>query len=311
MSLHRHQLPQLGQQLFLTDGGLETTLIFHDGVELPLFAAFDLLRTAAGTARLRDYYRRYAMLAREHGLGFILESPTWRASSDWATRLGYDAAALRRSNQQAIHLMEEIRAAFATPAQPYVISGCIGPRGDGYQRGTLTAVEARDYHREQVSVFADTAADFITAVTMTSVAEAVGITLAARDCNMPVAVSFTLETDARLPTGETLAEAIDAVDALTDSYPAYYMVNCAHTSHFEQQLPQGAQLARLRGVRANASRRSHAELDEATELDAGNPGEFGGDYARLRTLLPALCVVGGCCGTDHRHMQEVCRQLAA
>lgn len=311
MSLYRHQLPQLGEQLFLTDGGLETTLIFHEGVELPLFAAFDLLKTPAGTARLRDYYRQYAQLARDHKLGFILESPTWRASRDWATRLGHNTASLRKLNQAGIQLMEEIRAEFSAPGQPYVISGNIGPRGDGYQRGAQTIQEARDYHREQIELLAGTAADLVSAFTMTSIAEAAGIALAAHDSNMPVAISFTLETDACLPSGETLAEAIAAVDALTDSYPVYYMVNCAHASHFEEKLPGGRELTRLRGVRANASRCSHAELDESTTLDDGNPGEFGTDYLRLRRQMPHLCVVGGCCGTDLRHVEQICRQLAA
>lgn len=311
MTLYRNRLPQLGPQLFVSDGGLETTLIFHDGLELPLFAAFDLLKTPDGMTRLRSYYRRYASLARQHSLGFILESPTWRANRDWATRLGYDAHTLRLANQRAIALMEELRSEFAAPGQPYVISGCVGPRGDGYQRGTQDVETARAYHREQVETLAATAADFISAVTMTSVAEAVGVSLAARECSMPAVISFTLETNGRLPTGETLADAIAAVDAQTAQYPAYYMVNCAHTSHFEGQLPHGAARSRLRGVRANASCRSHAELDEATELDAGNPDEFGRDYARLRSLLPVLNVVGGCCGTDHRHVAAVCRQLAA
>jgi homocysteine S-methyltransferase len=311
MTLYRKQLPQLGSHLFITDGGLETTLIFLEGIELPLFAAFDLLKDEAGTERLRNYYRRYATLAREHGHGFILESPTWRASKQWGERLGYDGNQLRELNCNAIKLMEEIRDEYATARTPFVISGCIGPHGDGYQAGKLNRENAWRYHREQSQAFAGTAADLITATTMTTVEEAIGVAMAAREFAMPVAISFTLETDGRLITGETLAEAIRSVDSALASYPAYYMVNCAHVTHFEDALPNGAELLRLRGIRANASKCSHAELDEAPALDDGDPLEFGDDYQRLFKRLPALIVLGGCCGTDHRHIASACSSLVS
>jgi S-methylmethionine-dependent homocysteine/selenocysteine methylase len=310
MGIYRDQLPQLGNELFLTDGGLETTLIFHEGIDLPLFASFNLLKTTEGTQRIKDYYRRYARIAKQNGYGFILESPTWRANADWGARLGYDAQALDRINRQGISLMEDIRNEFAEPGFPFVISGCIGPRGDGYQSSDFSAEEARAYHSVQIQTFQSTAVDFVSAVTMTNVNEALGITQAAMQVKLPVVVSFTLETDARLPSGETLAEAITAVDEASAGYPAYYMVNCAHATHFENQLPSDKALSRLRGVRANASKCSHVELDESPTLDEGNPIEFGEDYARLKQLIPKLSVVGGCCGTDHRHIERICQSLA-
>jgi S-methylmethionine-dependent homocysteine/selenocysteine methylase len=311
MSVYRNKLPQLGTELFMTDGGLETTLIFHAGIELPYFAAFDLLKDAAGTERLRRYYLRYAAMANEVALGLVLESPTWRASRDWGAKLGYDPAQLARANQQAIALMLEIRA-LAAPGARWVVSGNIGPRGDGYRPARLMSVaEARAYHAEQITTFADTAADMVSVLTMNYPEEAIGVALAARSAGMPVAVSFTLETDGRLPSGATLAQAIERTDNETDAYPVYYMINCAHPRHFEHVFRQaGPWLDRVRGLRANASQRSHAQLDEASDLDAGNPNELAGQYRALQSLMPRLSVVGGCCGTDDRHVSAICRALA-
>jgi len=307
MSKYRHQLPQIRDGLFLTDGGLETTLIFHDGLDLPYFAAFDLLKSDEGFERLRGYYRRYAEIARDQNLGLVLESPTWRANPDWAAKLGYDEVRLADANRKAIGLMLEIRDEFETLDSPMVISGNLGPRGDGYRaEARMSAEEARNYHRAQIETFAQTDADMVAAFTMTYPEEAIGIVLAARDARMPLAISFTLETDGRLPSSDTLGDAIGRTDAETDNYAAYYMINCAHPTHFERELcAGGAWTGRIRGLRANASKRSHAELDESTDLDAGNPRELGHEYQALHRLLPKLCVVGGCCGTDHRHVETI------
>ena len=136
--------------------------------------------------------------------------------------------------------------------------------------------------------------------------EASGIARAAREAGMPVALSFTVETDGRLPTGQPLNEAIAQVDSETGAYPAYYMINCAHPTHFDTVLaPESEWINRIGGLRANASRMSHAELDEAEELDAGDPVELGQEYADLKRHLPNLTVLGGCCGTDHRHIEQI------
>jgi len=303
---HRTELPQLGDQVFLTDGGIETTLIFHEGLDLPLFAAFDLLKDDEGTEALRRYYEPYLELARERGLGFVLESPTWRASPRWAGELGYGADQLDDLNRRAIALMEQLRDAHEGSG-PIVISGCIGPQDDGYDpQGMLSADEARAYHSVQIGTFADTSADMVCAITMTYADEATGVTRAALDAGLPAAISFTLETDGRLPSGQGLGEAIEQVDAETDSGPAYYMINCAHPTHFDSVIEGGAPWAgRIRGLRANASTKSHAELDEAEELDEGDPDDLGPRYAALRGKLPNLNVLGGCCGTDHRHVCAV------
>ena len=314
MAKYRSHLPQLDGGLFMTDGGIETTLIFHDGLDLPDFAAFHLLRDPAGRAALDRYHRRHADIAVANGTGFILESATWRASPDWGDRLGYGPQQLAEANAEAIHLLAAIRHDLECDRTPMVISGCVGPRGDGYDPGAvMTAEQAERYHADQIGVFAQTEADMITAITTTNTPEAIGITRAARGMGLPVVISFTVETDGCLPTGQTLKEAIGDVDAATENGPAYYMINCAHPTHFDGVLGGGPWMDRLRGLRANASRLSHAELDEAEELDDGNPVELGQQYAELRVRFPQIAVVGGCCGTDHRHIEQICRacQVAA
>ncbi|TFH22571.1 MAG: homocysteine S-methyltransferase [Myxococcales bacterium] len=307
MARYRDALPQLSGDLFLTDGGIETTLIFHEGLELPDFAAFVLLRDNGGRAALEKYFRTHAAIATRLGVGFVLESATWRASPDWAQKLGFTIEELADANRQSIELLGRLRGELEGDGPPMVISGCIGPRGDGYDPAVLMgAEEAEDYHCMQARLFADTDADMVTAVTMTHVGEAAGVARAARAAGMPVVISFTVETDGSLPSGQPLADAIVEVDSATDAAPAYYMINCAHPTHFSDALDAGASWTqRIRGIRANASRMSHAELDEATELDDGDPAEFASLYRELRRRLHHINVLGGCCGTDHRHIEAV------
>jgi homocysteine S-methyltransferase len=314
MSKYRNKLPQLGRSLFITDGGIETTLVFHHGIELPCFAAFDLMRTAEGKATLEAYYRQYAAYANRHKVGLILDTPTWRASSDWGHKLGYSAEALDMINRESVEMLADLRRAYETPQAQMVIGGAIGPRGDGYvAEEIMTPDEAEAYHTPQIQSLADGGADMIAAYTMTNIPEAVGIAWAARKAGLPVAISFTVETDGRLPTGDTLSSAIQAVDVASRAYPVYYMINCAHPSHFDHALTEEHWVQRIRGIRANASKCSHAELNEATELDDGNPPELGSELAALRRRFPHFTVLGGCCGTDHRHIQEIhasCLQAA-
>jgi len=306
MSRYRQHLPQLNGKIFLTDGGIETTLIFHEGLDLPSFAAFHLLQDAQGTEALRRYFAQHASIARQHGVGFILESATWRASADWGDRLGYSQQALAEANRKAIALLHELRLSLETDCTPMVISGCVGPRGDGYNPGAIMSpAEAEAYHAVQIGTFAATEADLVTAITMTNTNEAIGVTRAAMAAGMPVVISFTVEIDGKLPTGQSLREAIQEVDAATGRAPAYYMINCAHPSHFEAVLDGQAWMDRLRGIRANASKRSHTELDEATDLDDGDPIELSQQYRDLRARFSQINVLGGCCGTDHRHIEHI------
>ena len=314
MARYRSALPQLGGGLFLTDGGIETTLIFHEGLELPDFAAFHLLARPDGEGALRTYFRTYAAIAKRYGAGLILESATWRANADWGARLGYTPAELAVANRRAIRLVEQVRDEFESEATPVVISGCVGPRGDGYDPvHTMSETDAATYHTQQIETFDETAADMVCAITMNYAEEAVGVAQAARSAGLPVAISFTVETDGRLPTGQTLRGAIEQVDAATSDFPSYYMINCAHPAHFQDVLVAGAPwVERIRGVRANASRKSHAELNESPELDVGDPVELGAQYGQLKQRLAQLNVMGGCCGTDHRHVEQIaeaCRPL--
>ncbi|MAZ16688.1 homocysteine S-methyltransferase family protein [Oricola sp.] len=305
---YRSNLPQMNGRTLLTDGGIETTLIFHEGFDLPLFASYVLLDDdTRGRKALRDYYARYIDIARDTRSGFVLESPTWRCSRDWGAKLGHDADAIASFNRKAIVLMEELRQQ-AGIDEPIVVSGNIGPRGDGYAPDTqMTPEEAEAYHRHQIETFAGTGADMVSAVTMTHAGEAIGIARAAKAAGIPVAISFTVETDGHLPSGQPLGEGILETDAATGDAPAYYMINCAHPDHFKHVLADDGRdwTSRIRGIRANASRMSHAELDESETLDDGNPDELGVDYANLSAALPNLRVFGGCCGTDHRHVRAI------
>jgi S-methylmethionine-dependent homocysteine/selenocysteine methylase len=299
-------LPQLERdRVFLTDGGLETALIFLRGIELPAFAAFPLLDDAEGRAVLRDYFAPFLAAARERDAGFLLDTVTWRANRDWGEQLGYDAAALDRVNRDAVAFAQELRAEAGAGAQPILVTGVIGPRGDGYVADALmSADEAESYHSAQAASLG--AADMLAAITMTYADEAIGVARAAARTGLPAAISFTVETDGRLPSGQALGDAIDQVDAETGSSPAYYMVNCAHPSHFAAVVAGGgAWRDRIAGLRANASTKSHAELDEAEELDPGDPAELAASCAALRSALPGVTVLGGCCGTDERHVAAV------
>jgi S-methylmethionine-dependent homocysteine/selenocysteine methylase len=297
-----------GERLFIGDGGLETAMIFREGFDLPQFASYVLLRDPAGIEALRRYYLGFLEIAQRNRTGFTLDTPTWRANADWGAKLGDSAAALAEVNRDAVALAEEIRAEAERAETPIAICGTIGPRGDAYEPDELmSAEEAEGYHAAQVVTFAGTSADMVAAYTLTHPEEAVGIVRAATKQEMPVAIAFTVETDGRLPSGQSLAEAIELVDAETDGAASYFMVNCAHPSHFAAVVEQGGDwLERLGGIRANASSKSHAELDEATEIDDGDPAALGAEYRALKSHLPHARVLGGCCGTDQRHVDSVC-----
>lgn len=303
------RLPQL-DSVFLTDAGLETDLIFNHGIDLPLFASITLLASPEGVAALEDYFRGFLDLAVRKKCGVVLESATWRASPDWAEPLGYSGAELDSLNSAAIALLQRLRDEYLAQLPAIVISGCIGPRGDGYDPGKIMSVdEAQAYHSHQISKLVAAGADQVSAITMTNVPEAIGIARATSALSVPVAISFTVETDGRLPTGEPLAAALAVVDAATDDYPAYYMINCAHPSHFRAVLEAGGDwVGRIGGLRANASRCSHAELDVMSELDRGDANELAAHYREIRARFPGINVLRGCCGTDLGHVTAIANE---
>ena len=287
---------------YVSDGGLETDLVFHHGVELPEFAAYPLLRTSEGRHLLRSYYDGYAGIAERAGAGLRLESPTWRANPDWGAVLGDDSAALNEVNQEAIAFLRRMAEDWTDRVADIRVVGMVGPRGDGYAAGSAsTADEAAEYHAAQIRSFAAAGADEVEALTMTDTHEALGVARAAEAVGVPAVISFTVETDGRLPDGTSLGEAVTTVDR--DASPAFFMVNCAHPQHVLPALAEaGPWVERIHGLRSNASTLSHAELDESETLDEGDLDALVASHRTLEHRLPGLDVVGGCCGTDARHV---------
>jgi homocysteine S-methyltransferase len=312
MAQYRDALPQLSGDLYLTDAGLETDIIFNHGVDIPEFAAHTLLPDPKGRETLADYLRGFLSLAGATGTGLVLDSQTWKAHMHWAKDLGASEDDLRQVNHDAIAFISELRDEFSSNAKPIVLNAAIGPRGDAYApEEAVAADEAERYHSKQIGWLAETEVDMITALTFTQSDEAIGVVRAAKAAGLPIVVSFTVETDGKLPTGQPLAAAIQSVDDATYRAAAYFMVNCAHPDHFFHVLGDEAWARRIRGIRCNASRMSHAELDNSEVLDDGNPVELGEQYRAIKDRMPWLSVFGGCCGSDLRHVTQIAKALAA
>ena len=310
MTRYRTDLPQLDGRPYLTDAGCETDLIFNKGIAIREFAAHTLLDDPTGREALANYYRGFLSLARDANVGFVLDCPTWKAHSYWADDLGASEADLERANRDAAAFSSSLRVEYEDNAEPIVLNGLIGPRGDAYApEAAIAADEAQRYHAVQIGWLADAGVDMVSALTFTQSDEAIGVVRAARAAGLPVVVSFAVETDGSLPTGESLGHAIEAVDAATDGGAAYFMVNCAHPDHFIGVIDDSDWTRRIRGLRCNASRKSHAELDAAEVLDDGDPEEFAMGYRTLSDAMPQLNVFGGCCGSDLRHVTEIARTV--
>ena len=307
MSKYRTNLPQLSMTTFMTDGGLETDLIFNHGIDLPEFAAFDLLKDEKGKDILSKYYKDYLEISKDRCSGFILEAPTYRANPDWALKIGYSLDSLKDIIGTSVQELEELRNDYENDDFQIAISVCIGPRGDGYVADNKMSIEmAEEYHSYQIAVVADTNADLVSALTINYNEEAIGLVKAAKKNGLPVVISYTVETDGKLPSGQSLKDAITSLDKITDNYVSYYMINCAHPDHFAHILNPDSQWAkRIKGLRANASTKTHCELDESETLDIGDKEQLARKYQELKTLLPSLNVIGGCCGTDHTHLSKI------
>ena len=310
MARYRNALPQLSGDTYLMDAGVETDLMFNHGVEIREFAAHTLLPEASGRAALEDYFRKFLSLARDTGVGFILDSVTWKAHMHWADDLGATEDELRAANEEAIGFIAGLRDEFSTNVGPIVLNGLVGPRGDAYAPEMDVAVqEAEEYHRKQLGWLSATDVDMVSGLTFTQSDEAIGFVRAARELGLPAVVSFTVETDGNLPTGQPLGKAITAVDEQTDSGAAYFMVNCAHPDHFSHVVDESDWARRIYGLRCNASRKSHEELDNSETLDDGDPVELGGQYREFKARMPWLNVFGGCCGSDLRHVTEIAKSV--
>lgn len=312
MSLN-NPLFRRGPDLYLTDGGLETTMIFRKGIDLPYFAAFDMLKDEKGCSEMKNYYRNYLDIAASYNTGFILESPTWRANPDWIKKVGYRESELYNINKKAIDMMVELKEEYSGKIRSILISGCIGPRGDGYIPAEKMSInEAKEYHLQQIRALSETPVDMISAYTINYVEEAIGITLACEEVGLPCVISFTVETDGFLPSGISMKDAIELIDSSVETKPLYYMINCAHPDHFTNEINAGVDhnwTSRINGIRSNASRKSHRELDNSTMLDRGNPRDLGLQNRELKNNLQHMMVFGGCCGTDEEHVQEIIQHL--
>ena len=310
MNKYRNQLPQLSGGIFLTDAGLETDLIFNHGIEIREFAAHTLLPNFKGREAIANYFRGFLSLAKDYDTGFILDSQTWKAHLHWANALEATEQELHEANKDSIAFIAQLRDEFAENKKPIILNGVIGPQGDAYApEARLAAKEAEEYHAKQIGWLAETEVDMVTALTFTQSEEAIGVVRAAQSAGLPVVISFTVETDGCLPTGQPLHEAIVAVDDATNGAAAYFMVNCAHPDHFFDVLGDSAWARRIRGLRCNASRLSHEELDECEVLDDGDPEELANQYKAITTLMPWLNVFGGCCGSDLRHVARIAKAI--
>ena len=314
MPKYRDNLPQLGDRLFLTDGGIETTLIFQEGWELPEFAAFHLLKTSNGEAALRKYFRTYAEIATRLGTGLVLKSATWAGPA--STGEGKSATAPTNSSTRTGAQSGSSRR-FGTSSAPNGLRWWSVDALVQRETAMFRASRCRRVKRSPLCA-ADRGLRELSGRrgvrgAMNYVEEAIGVVQAARRAGMPVAISFAVETDGFLPTGQTLKSAVEHVDAETSGYTSSFGINCAHPSHFEHALAgHDRWLQRIGALRANASSKSHAELNESTELDSGDPVGLAEDYGRLKKQLARLNVMGGCCGTDHRHIErigETCSKL--
>ncbi len=297
-----------GERVALADAGMETYLIYREGILLPEFASFIALSTPEGRSALERYYRSIIDVAVRDERPLLLDSATWRASSEWGTVIGYSAAGLDEVNTAAVEFVDEVRSTYSARI---LLGGCVGPRGDGYAPTSgMSFAESTDYHSAQVASLAHAGAQYIAGMTLGDANEAAGIIEAARANDLPTIVSFTIETDGRLASGELVATIIAETDRLTGGYADFYLINCAHPLHVERAFAsESTEMSRISGIRVNASMRSHVELDAATDLDDGDPDDLARRCADLAATYPRLSVFGGCCGTDARHISAISAAL--
>ena len=303
-------LPHQTDRLYLTDGGIETWLMYKEGFELPHFCDFQFLADARGREALRKYYREFALIARQQRAGYVFCSLTYRASRDWGQLLGLSSDTLAEMNREAIAFYREIAREVGLDPQVTLYSGCIGPRGDAYEiNATITANASQDYHSAQIETFRQAGVDLVTALTLKSVEEAIGIARAAKAAAVPSVISFTLDRNRTVDGARTLRAAIEAVDTATGGAPAYYMINCSHPMDFGPALDQGDWVRRIRGVRANASSLEHGMLCQLGHLEEGDAVELAAQHGELARIYPHMNVFGGCCGTDFVHVRRICEAV--
>jgi homocysteine S-methyltransferase len=309
----KRRMPTVEDPLFLTEAGIETTLMYKNGWELQHFCLFERMREDRFMADLEAYHRRLIEVALERGVGHLLDGVHYRASPDWSAKLNMSDSELKQLTEKGLALYQELSEEYATEATPIPVGCCIGPRGDAYGTGhEMSPEEAQDYHTIQIETAKQAGADFVSALTFNRIDEAIGLARAAEAAGLPVIVSFSLTKDARLNSGPSLDEAVTAVDAATDEAPLFYMINCNHPVDFSPALDApGDWINRLQGIRANASSLDHGMLCKLGHLEEGDPEELGGQFADIARRFPHMNVFGGCCGTDREHLDQIAANVLA
>ena len=303
--------PRLHRKFYLTEGGTETEILYKWGFELPEFAMFPLLDNPEADAVIRNIYRRYFDVAEARDTGLLILGHDYRASPDWGKKLGYSPDALAKMQRRTIRFLADMRAEYKGRVTDAYIAGCIGPRGDAYGTGgDITAAQAEDYHSVQLTTLKDTDADMAIAMTFNNIPEAVGVIRAATALAIPVGISLTLTTDSRLRSGPTLREAVETIDERTDGGAAWFGTNCAHPLEFEPALADdGPWTDRLRYIRPNAVKMEQVALCKLGHLEDGDPVELGQQMGEVARRFPLADILGGCCGTDERHLDEIAKNV--
>ncbi|MDX6699650.1 MAG: homocysteine S-methyltransferase [Solirubrobacteraceae bacterium] len=302
--------PQPGV-LHLTEGGQETELMYKHGHELPEFAMYPLLDDPRALADLTDMYTRYLEVAAAHGFVAVMGGLDYRASPDWASKLGISSDGLAEFQLRSIEFLRDVARPFQGQVPRILIAGIVGPRGDAYGRDrTITAAEAEEYHGVQIETLSRAGVDLVSAMTFNNVPEGVGLARAAAKAGLPLSLSFMVDPAGRLLTGPTLKDAVEAVDEQAgDARPDFYGINCSHPIEFEPALVDGPWLQRIRSLRPNASMAEKQALCQIGHLEAGDPEALGAHMGALARRLPHIDVWGGCCGTWDDHLRAIARRL--
>lgn len=312
MDKHTSLPPQKEGRFYLTEGGTETELMYRHGFELPHFAMFPLLDNPNALSRMKDMFRSYLDVAAKHQFCALMGGLDYRASPDWGELLGYSPASLADANLQSIEFLREVASEYSSQIPEILFVGLVGPRGDAYERNeTITENEAEDYHAVQLETLKKANVDSALAITFNNIPESVGVARAAARIGVPLAVSLTLDSNSKLHSGPSLAEAITTIDRETDQSPEYFLINCSHPVEYEPAIEPGDWINRIRGVRPNASKMEKIALCQIGRLEEGDPEELGMQCGDLARRYPHMDIWGGCCGTWSNHLDEIARNVRA
>ncbi|MBW2409401.1 MAG: homocysteine S-methyltransferase family protein [Deltaproteobacteria bacterium] len=296
--------------VILTEGAVIERLRRDPAVELdPYIANAGLIYDQAGKQAMTRIYRQYIDIASRYRLPMIVSAPTWRASSERINKSAYSGR--ETMVKDCADFINRIRQDVSQSADCIYIAGLIACRGDSYEpREALTADKAEAYHRLQAQELAHAGVDFILAATLPAVSEALGIAAALSQCAIPYSLSFVIRSDGRVLDGTPLQAAIEKIDAAVNPGPLFYQINCVHPAIFRKAIEQSEPgFDRLLGLQANTSEKSPEELDGLGYLDTSEPEEFAESMLALHTHF-GLKIIGGCCGTDHRHIEEIAKRLS-